>query len=268
MKLINTLKASLLVAGATAALQAQEPAKPAAPAAAPAAGAAAPAPQFTEAQVLETFGWFVGKRIGLAELQFSKEQTDIVITGLLAAAAGKEAPHDLQKVGPEVDKFMQEKQQQYASRMKQQGQAEADKFLADAKAKTGVTALPSGLLYEIVKPGTGDYPKVGDVVKVHYTGTLVNGTKFDSSEGGQPAEFTLANDSVIVGWVEGLQKINKGGKIKLYIPPALAYGENAPGAIPPNSALVFDVELIEFKPGAAPAAAAPAPAPAPVPAKK
>jgi FKBP-type peptidyl-prolyl cis-trans isomerase len=264
MKLIDTLKASLLVVGASAALQAQEPAKPAA---APATPAAAPAPQFTEAQVLETFGWFVGKRVGLSELQFTKEQTDIVIKGLLTAAAGKEAPYDLQKIGPEVDKFMQEKQQQYAARMKTQGQAESEKFLAEMKAKKGVTALPNGLLYEIVKPGTGEYPKVGDVVTVHYTGTLVNGTKFDSSEGGQPAEFTLANDSVIAGWVEGLQKINKGGKIKLYIPPALAYGENGPGQIPPNSALVFDVELIDFKPPAAAPASATGPA-TPPPVKK
>lgn len=266
MKLKTSFKVSLLAAAAAVAAQAQDPAKGATTPAAPATPAAPtaqaePAAQFTEAQILETFGWFVGKRIGLSELKFSKEQTDIVVKGLLAAAEGKDAPYELQKVGPEVDKFMQVKHQQHQTRMKQQGQVEADKFMAEVKTKKGITVLPSGLAYEIVKPGSGDYPKVGDVVKVHYTGTLVNGTKFDSSEGGDPTEFTLANDSVIAGWVEGVQKINKGGKIKLYIPPQLAYGESGPGAIPPNSALVFEVELIDIRAGAGAAATPAAPAP-------
>ena len=93
-------------------------------------------------------------------------------------------------------------------------------------------------------------------MKVHYTGVLIDGTKFDSSvDRGEPAEFPL--EGVIAGWTEGLQKINKGGKIKLYVPPHLAYGDEAKGGIPPGSTLIFDVELLEIKAGA-PAPAMPA----------
>jgi FKBP-type peptidyl-prolyl cis-trans isomerase len=264
MKLKSTLTASLLVLGASAVLPAQEVKFPPAGAqpSTPPAAASAPAPQFTEAQLLETFGWFVGKRIGLAELEFNKEQTDSVIKGLMVAAAGKESPYDLQKIGPEMDKFMQDKQQQYMSKLKQQSMAESTKFLAEIKAKKGVVTLPDGLAYEIVKPGEGDYPKATDTVKVNYTGTLINGTKFDSSvDQGKPAEFAL--NEVIPGWTEGIQKINKGGKIKLYIPPQLAYGDDGRPNIPPGSTLIFDVELLDITPApaasAAPAAGAPEP---------
>ncbi len=138
---------------------------------------------------------------------------------------------------------------------KSQASAKADgeKFLTDMKQKQGVIALPSGVLYETIKAGTGDYPKATDTVKVNYTGTLINGTKFDSNadhDGGAPAVFPL--DGVIPGWTEGIQKVNKGGKIKLYIPSASAYGPRGqPPVIPPNSALVFEVELLDINPAAA-----------------
>jgi FKBP-type peptidyl-prolyl cis-trans isomerase len=261
MKLKSKLTASLLALGSLAVLRAQEvklPPAGAQPAAAPgtAPAAAASAPKFTETQILETFGWFIGKRIGLAELEFNKDQTDSVMKGILTAAAGKESPYDLQKIGPEMDKFMQEKQGAYMAKAKQQSTAESSKFLAETKAKQGVIALPSGLMYEIVKEGAGEFPKATDTVKVHYTGTLVNGTKFDSSvDRGEPAEFAL--NEVIPGWTEGIQKINKGGKIKLYIPANLAYGDEGRQGIPPSSTLVFDVELLDIKPpSAAPAAGA------------
>jgi len=245
MKLKHTLTASLFVAfGATALLRADE--VKSAPAAsiqpAPVAPAAA---QFTEAQILETLGWFLGKQNGFAELGFAKEQVDILVKGLVSAAAGKEAPFDLEKIGPEVREFMQTKQQSYVSKIKEQGRVDSEKFFAEIKAKKGVTVLPSGLAFEIVKTGAGEFPKPTDNVKVHYTGTLINGTKFDSSVGGEPAEFQL--NRVIPGWTEGIQKINKGGKIKLYVPAALAYGEEGNQGIPPNSTLIFEVELFEIK---------------------
>lgn len=269
MKLKNKLTASLLALGVTAFANAQDaktPAPTAQPApAAPPAAPAAPAPQYTEQQLLETFGWFIGKRIGLSELGFSNEQTDSIVKGIILAAQAKESPYDLQKIGPEMDKFMQEKQQQYMSKLRQQGQADAEKFFKEVKAKQGVVTLPSGLAYEIVKQGTGDFPKPTDVVKVNYTGTLINGNKFDSSvDRGEPAEFPL--NEVIAGWTEGIQKINKGGKIKLYIPPQLAYGDDPKPGIPPGSTLIFDVDLLDIKPAPAappaPAAMPPAPAPA------
>ncbi|HTJ80018.1 MAG TPA: FKBP-type peptidyl-prolyl cis-trans isomerase [Rariglobus sp.] len=249
MKLISTFKAAVLSLGAVAVLSAAD---------APAPAATAPeaaAPKFTEAQLLETFGWFVGRRIGMSELGFTPEQTAAVIKGIQESAAGKESPFKIEEVGPELDKFMQAKQAEYTAKLKAKSQGESSKFFTEIKAKKGVIALPSGLCYEIVKEGTGPFPKATDTVKVHYTGTLVDGKKFDSSvDRGEPAEFPL--NGVIPGWTEGLQKINKGGKIKLYVPSDLAYGDQGrPPTIPPAATLIFDVELLDIKETPAPAAA-------------
>jgi len=255
MKLISTFKAAVLSLGAVAVLSAADAPTAAIPAApAPAAPAA---PKFTEAQLLETFGWFVGRRIGMSELGFTPEQTAAIIKGIQESAAGKESPFKIEEVGPELDKFMQAKQAEYTAKLAKKSQAESAKFFADIKAKKGVIALPSGLCYEIVKEGAGAFPKATDTVKVHYTGTLVDGKKFDSSvDRGEPAEFPL--NGVIPGWTEGLQKINKGGKIKLYVPSDLGYGaEGRPPTIPPAATLIFDVELLDIKETpAAPAASA------------
>lgn len=108
---------------------------------------------------------------------------------------------------------------------------------------------PSGLKFEDTVIGNGPQPKAGDTVVVHYTGWFTNGKKFDSSrDAGRPFEFTLGKEQVIKGWDEGVASMNVGGRRKLTIPPELAYGQKGyPGAVPPNSTLVFDVELIRIK---------------------
>ena len=121
----------------------------------------------------------------------------------------------------------------------------AKKFFAENGKKTGVTTLPDGLQYEVIKSGKGESPKKTDRVKVHYHGTLLNGTVFDSSvQRGEPATFQVGE--VIQGWVEALQKMKVGDKWKLYIPADLAYGNRGMGPIEPGSALVFEVELLEI----------------------
>ena len=130
--------------------------------------------------------------------------------------------------------------------------------VAQAQAPAAAQTLPSGLVYQSVKEGTGPSPAATDTVRVHYRGTFPDsGKEFDSSYSrGEPAEFPL--EGVIPGWTEGLQKINKGGKLKLYVPPHLAYGDDGKGGIPPGSTLIFEVELLEIKaPAAAPAPALP-----------
>ena len=122
------------------------------------------------------------------------------------------------------------------------------KFLEQNKKKSGVKVTSSGLQYEVVKQGTGKKPTASNTVKVHYTGTLIDGTKFDSSvDRGTPAEFRL--DQVIAGWTEGLQLMAVGSKFKFYIPSELAYGDNPRegGPIQPGSTLIFDVELLDIK---------------------
>ena len=120
----------------------------------------------------------------------------------------------------------------------------------ESSTKQGdVVTTPSGLQYEDIKVGDGAQPKAGQTVIVHYTGTLTDGTKFDSSrDRGQPFSFRLGTGEVIKGWDEGLSTMKVGGQRKLTIPPDLGYGaRGAGGVIPPNATLVFDVELLEVR---------------------
>jgi FKBP-type peptidyl-prolyl cis-trans isomerase len=259
MKLKHIATTCLLALGATVA-RAQEvklniPGQPATPGAATAPAAPA-TPAFTDKQLIEEFGWFIGKRVGLTELEFTKEEVDTLLKGIALAASGKESPYELEKIGPAMDEFMQKKQQAYLSKLKDKNSSANNAFFAKLKDNKAIVELPSGLRYEIVKQGEGAAPKPTETVKVHYTGTLIDGTVFDSSvQRGEPAEFPL--DQVIAGWTEGIQKMTKGGKIKLYVPPQLAYGDDGRPGIPPGSTLIFDVELLDIKPTAATAPAMP-----------
>ena len=125
--------------------------------------------------------------------------------------------------------------------------AASDKFLAENGAKEGVKALPSGLQYRVIKEGTGPAPKGSDTVTVNYRGTLIDGTEFDSSyRRGQSAELPV--EGLIPGWTEALQLMPTGSKWEIFIPPQLAYGERgASPVIPPNSALIFEVELLSIE---------------------
>jgi FKBP-type peptidyl-prolyl cis-trans isomerase FklB len=124
--------------------------------------------------------------------------------------------------------------------------AQNEAFLTENKGKNGVTVTPSGLQYEVIKMGNGPKPTTESVVRVHYVGTLIDGTQFDSSvERGEPAEFPVTG--VIAGWTEALQLMPVGSKFKLYLPEALAYGPSGAGdIIQPYSTLIFEVELLDI----------------------
>ncbi|WP_107853249.1 FKBP-type peptidyl-prolyl cis-trans isomerase [Oceanimonas marisflavi] len=123
---------------------------------------------------------------------------------------------------------------------------EGEDFLKENAQRDGVQVTESGLQYEVLSEGEGDKPAAEDVVTVHYTGTLIDGTQFDSSvERGEPASFPL--NQVIPGWTEGVQLMPVGAKYKFYIPSALAYGETGAGTIPGNAVLIFEVELLDIE---------------------
>lgn len=162
--------------------------------------------------------------------------------------AGNKPQMDMKEAQVVVNTFLQEveaEQQKLREKAGAQFKIAGEQFLAQNAKKDGVTVTASGLQYEVLTEGTGKSPKATDNVKCHYEGRLIDGTVFDSSyQRGTPATFPL--NGVIAGWTEGLQLMKEGGKNRLYIPFNLAYGANGAGeSIPPYSALVFDVELIE-----------------------
>ena len=152
-----------------------------------------------------------------------------------------EAKAEIQKYFTELEK----KQQAEAAKMAEVNEAAGKKFLEENGKRVEVKTPPSGLQYEVLTEGTGEQPTAQDQVEVHYTGTLIDGTVFDSSvERGVPATFGVTQ--VIPGWVEALQLMKAGSKWRLFIPSQLAYGpQGAGGMIGPNSTLIFDVELLK-----------------------
>jgi FKBP-type peptidyl-prolyl cis-trans isomerase FklB len=178
-----------------------------------------------------------------------------MIKGLKDGLAGKSALTD-QELREALNALNQELRAKMEEKRKAQGETnkkDGEKFLSENKTKPGVITLPSGLQYKVLVEGSGESPKSNDVVTANYRGTLIDGTEFDSSaKNGQP--LVRPANMLIKGWTEALQLMKPGAKWQLYIPPELAYGERgAGGQIGPNAALIFDMELVSFKP--------PAPAP-------
>jgi FKBP-type peptidyl-prolyl cis-trans isomerase FklB len=188
--------------------------------------------------------------------------TELILKGIKDALAGGPTLMNETEVREVLTSFQREHQTRQMEKRKQLGEKnkqEGEKFLAENKTKPGVITLPSGLQYQVIAEGQGESPKSNDVVTVNYRGTLIDGTEFDSSaKTGQP--LVRAANMLIRGWTEALQLMKPGAKWQLFIPSDLAYADRGSGAqIGPNATLIFDVELISFKPPApAPAAVAPA----------
>lgn len=291
MKFMSQVSAALVTLGLLTAASAQEPVKftvpgvsapaaqPAAPAktpAAPATTATAPAAtpaaapaaiKFTEAQLMEAFGYIFVLQSRLAvqvqALEFSPAQKDALLRGITLALNAKELPYDAQQIQAQLQEFMSKKQEAFMTKLRMQNLAESNAFFTKLKENKNVVELPSGLRYEVLKPATGAAGKPGQIATIHYTGALVSGQVFDSTvERKEPIELplvtaTAANpNGTIAGMVEGLLKVGVGGKARLYIPPSLAYGDEGFQGIPPGATLIFDVEVLSVKdaPKEAPAA--------------
>ena len=199
--------------------------------------------KYTTVEARVSYG--IGRQMGdqLAGNPFDGVDAAAVAAGVSDALNGVASPVEdqaMQEAFAVIRDRMQAKEAEAAK-----GQTEAgDKFLAENAQRDGVTVTESGLQYEVLSAGDGDKPSASSTVRVHYHGTLIDGTVFDSSyDRGEPAEFPV--NGVIAGWTEALQIMPAGSKWRLAIPYQLAYGERgAGGAIGPYQALVFDVELL------------------------
>jgi FKBP-type peptidyl-prolyl cis-trans isomerase len=216
----------------------------------------APAIKLDKSKISTMVGMDIGK--GLTQI---KDDIDIKVVeqAIEATLKGEKTSLTQEEALAVRQEFMKQMQAKRVAEQKvaaEKNKKEGVDFLAANKGKAGVKTTASGLQYTVEKEGTGPKPKATDTVKVHYLGTKIDGTKFDSSyDRGQPATFPL--NGVIKGWTEGLQLMTVGSKYKLFVPAELAYGENGPGQIGPNATLIFDVELLGIEnPADKPAAAA------------
>lgn len=193
---------------------------------------------------LEKFSYSLGLSISANLIQSGVKtiHPDAFVAAVKDVFTGEKPQISPEEANQILESFVTQSQQGEGTRNLEEGQV----FLADNAKKDGVTVLPSGLQYEVIKEGEGEIPTASDQVKCHYHGTLIDGTVFDSSvQRNQPAVFPV--NGVIQGWVEALQLMSVGSKWRLFIPSELAYGtRGAGGAIGPNSTLVFEVELLEI----------------------
>jgi FKBP-type peptidyl-prolyl cis-trans isomerase len=197
------------------------------------------------------FSYALGLEIGASLKQLGAEiDMDVFARGVEDNLKGNEpllTPQQAAEIKQEFFKKLQAERAERNKDLAEKNRKEGEKFLAENKKKDGVTTTASGLQYEVLTEGDGPTPKATDQVTVHYRGTLIDGTEFDSSYNrGEPVTFPV--QGVIAGWTEALQLMKVGSKYRLFIPSNLAYGERGAGqVIGPNATLIFEVELLEIK---------------------
>jgi len=199
---------------------------------------------------MDKVSYIIGTQLGQ---DFKSKEVEInleaLMWGLRDVLGGKELAMSQDEIRKVFTAFQQDftaKQMAKAAKIAAENLAKGNAFLEQNKAKEGVKVLPSGLQYKVITEGTGATPVATDRVRAHYRGTFIDGTEFDSSyKRNEPTEFAVGG--VIKGWTEALLLMKQGAKWQLFVPANLAYGERGmPPRIPPNSTLIFEVELVEI----------------------
>lgn len=198
----------------------------------------------------QKLGYIIGMDIGKSlRQQGTVVNLDSLIDAISATYKGEDPAMTAEEAASIRQEYVQKRQaaqQAESTAVGENNLAEGQKFLADNKGKEGVQTTASGLQYKVLTMGDGAKPAATDTVKVHYRGTLLDGTEFDSSYArNEPISFAL--NRVIAGWTEGMQLMPIGSKFEFYIAPELGYGEGGGGPIPPNSTLIFEVELLDIE---------------------
>jgi len=195
-----------------------------------------------------SLGLILGQQLKSQVEELDYDAFQDALKSVYSGDAPKLTEEQVAKVMQDFQTRKMEEQRQAFAALADENLKKGESYMAENAQKDGVKKTDSGLQYEILTAGTGKQPGAEDTVKVHYTGTLIDGTKFDSSvDRGEPVSFPL--NGVIPGWTEGLQLMKEGGKARFVIPAALAYGPGGMGnAIGPNETLVFEVELLKVNP--------------------
>lgn len=202
-----------------------------------------------EHELFELWGTLVARQAKVTHLGLNTAERAWLTSGLVAAVREQPLSIDPNKTATEVDHLQQERNAQAKAALRQKHLEQSKSFFANLSKDSDVIKLPNGLCYQILRPGKGAYPKLGQTVKVIYTGRLIDGTQFEQTDPDEPNRIELndANANWITrGWIEGIQKINTGGKIRLCVPPDLGYGDRDANSVPAGSALIFEIDLLEI----------------------
>lgn len=201
---------------------------------------------FTATEILETWGWICTQERGVMQARLDATELAHVEKGLTDALSRRNPEVDAQALYPQVAELVAARMRAYKESMRARRLGENAAFFEKISHQAGIVRRPSGLCYEIVRPGAGAFPRPNQRVRVNYVGRLLDGTIFDRTDP-ELGPLDIDVSGVIRGWTEGVQLIKPGGLIRLYLPPELAYGDAATSGIPPNSALIFEVELLEIR---------------------
>lgn len=198
--------------------------------------------QDEKAKVSYTLGVNYGRYLKNSDIELDMESFNAAIKDVLAGTPLPMTDVEFRQVETDFRKKLQAKREEKRKLQGDKNRKESAEFLAANKTKEGVKTFPSGLQYKILTEGTGPVPKTNELVKANYRGSFIDGKEFDSTANRGPFETTM--QGVIPGWTEALSHMKVGSKWQLFIPPELAYGETGRGNIPPNSTLIFELELL------------------------
>ncbi|MDQ8203153.1 FKBP-type peptidyl-prolyl cis-trans isomerase [Pelagicoccus sp. SDUM812003] len=199
---------------------------------------------YSDEELLKTWGWLLAERYNLKALELSPTEIDAVAEGMIDHVLGDQPATDIGESGLAIQEFFAKREQRLMESVLRENRAKEQAFFDQLVGLSDVQSLVSGLAYQILRPGDPQKkPEPTDMVIVHYEGRFLDNQIFDSTAGRDPAAFQL--NQVIDGWTQGLQLIGEGGKIKLYVPAKLAYGDELHGSVPPGSTLVFEIELLK-----------------------
>lgn len=215
--------------------------------------AAAPAVTYTEAQIMEAYGWLLAARNNMAELEFTPANIEAMAKGMTEAVTGKSLTYDGQQMGQQLQAVLGKKQQVFLGKVRNANLANTAEFFTKLKENKAVKELPSsnGLRYEVLKEGKGQIAKDGQLAKIHLVGAFTNGQVFESTlqqqQGGgipEPVDVLVkSGTSAPEGLIAALRNMPVGAKWRLYVPPHLAYGDDGAPGIPPAATLIFEVEV-------------------------